>query len=99
MVPVRKHLFGRIRPRRTTITLKMLPEAAEHSSAHSTCLMRRLSTIMSTMEARGKQCGVALQPFRIKITLVETTCPPRGIARQRARKIVAVVPNELYAKV
>src|SRR5216683_8228893 len=99
MVPVRKHLFGRIRPRRTTITLKMLPEAAEHSSAHSTCLMRRVSTIMSTMEARGKQCGVALQPFRLKNHPCRNYMSPRGIARQRAPKIVAVVPNELYAKV
>jgi hypothetical protein len=97
MVAVRKHLFGgQNTSRRTTITPKTPPEAAEHRER---TLYVSSATIVNNNVDYAKRtennAGVALQLSRLKNHRYRNCTSPRGIASQRSRKIIAVVLDEL----
>ncbi len=97
MVPVRNRLFGtQNTSRRTTITPKMLPEAAEHRQR---TLYVSSATIVNNNVDYAKRtenkCGVALQRSHLKNHYYRTYMSPRGIASQGGPNIVAVVLDEL----
>jgi hypothetical protein len=64
-------------------------------SAHSTCLVRRLSTIMLTMRSVRKTMRVALQPSRLKNHRYQNYMSPLGELPGKEGRIVAVVLDEL----
>jgi hypothetical protein len=91
-----KHLFGgQNTSRRTTITPKMPPEAAEHRQR--TLYVSSATIVNNNVDYANRtenNAGVALQLSRLKDHRYRNCRSPRGIANQRGRKIVGVVLDE-----
>jgi len=86
MVPVRKHLFGgQNTSRRTTITPKTPPEAAEHRQR---TLYVSSATIVNNNVDYAKRtennAGVALQPSRLKTQLSKLHVPSGNCQSKRS---------------